>query len=197
MKRIGLITLIVALLVTACGGDSKDKGAQNASASDSTTSTTTAEGVGTGQTPGGTQSQGTPGGSNGAGGGTTTTTAARSGSQSATQDPAPDPEVHASLERDCVRKGPNGDTQALIMKSSPGDTVAWSTAYSDGTNELSNPEYKSGGSGFGKTNDVGHYKTSWKVPSTAPLGTATLHTIAKGKFGPKLTFRVVGETEKC
>jgi hypothetical protein len=190
MKRIALAALIFVLLAAACGDDKKND-VNAASQSDDTTTTT---GV-TGEQPAGGASTTTTARKNGGSGGTTTTTGP--GGSVTTTTPTSDPSVTMTLDKPCVRRGPLGDKQGLGVVSAPEDTIAWSTEYSDGTNELSNPEYKSGGSGYGKAGSDGRYHTSWFVPKEAPLGEATLHTVAKGKLQPPLKFRVVGEKDSC
>lgn len=190
MKRIALITLAIALLVAGCGDDKKDSTGSNDSALTPEEAIKQAEAA-TGTsltTPSTTKPAGSPG---------TTNTTAKPGDQGATTTtPTSDPSVTMKLDRLCVRRGPTGDKQGLSATTSPGDTVAWSTEYSDHTNEMSNPEYKTG-SGYGKAGSDGRFHTEWIVPAQAPLGEATLHTIAKGKLQPHLKFRVVGENESC
>jgi hypothetical protein len=188
VKRIALVALIIALLAAGCGDDKK-----NASTTD-TSAVTPEEAVKQAEAATGTSLTTVPLPS---GGGTTTTTAKSGGQAGATTTtPTTDPSVTMKLDRQCVRRGPTGDMQGLTVTTSPGDTVAWSTEYSDHSNEMSKPEYKTG-SGYGKADDKGNFHTEWIVPIQAPPGEATLHTIAKGKLQPPLKFRVVAENESC
>lgn len=193
MKRIALVMLIVALAASGCNDEKKADG-QNASASDPAAAAAAAAAAG--EAPGAPKSDDSDMGHDNHGGTTTTTPGVQPGSGTATTQPPPDPDVQMSVERACVRRGPTGDTQVLNVKTVPNDTVAWSTAYSDRSNEVSNPSYTTG-SGKGKAGPDGRFRTEWKVPPNAPLGTATLLTIAKGKFGPRLTFEVVAEDGRC
>lgn len=106
--------------------------------------------------------------------------------------------VEMKLGKACVKRGVTGDSQSLTVKSRPDDMIAYSTEYSDGTNEMTNPEYsKTGGTGHGDADDEGDFKAEWKIPESAPSGVARLHVIADGRIHSKLTFRVVGPTESC
>jgi len=193
MKRVVLIAMFVSLLAAGCSDDKKPS--SNAADAETqvvteykdpltptTTTTTTAPGGGTTTVPGGTQ-------------GTTPTSQGQGapGSTTTTRPPFP---VEMKLDKACVKRGANGDTQTLTVKTRAKDTVAYSTEYSDHSNELSNPEYKSG-SGYGDADDDGDYKAEWKIPDTAPNGIARLHVIADGRIHSKLTFRVVGPLESC
>jgi hypothetical protein len=138
--------------------------------------------------PGGT------GGGSGAGGTATTQPGGASGSTTTTRAPFP---VKMRVEKPCVRRGATtGDVQAVIVETRPEDTVAYSTEYSDQSNEISKPEYKTG-SGYGVADDKGNYRGEWRVPDTATEGMAKLHVIADGRIHSTLTFRVVSQTGKC
>ena len=195
MKRLALIVVLVALVAGGCG-EKKKSGGDAASSTDETTTTVAGQiGGGGGTEGGGTGTTVTPGGSTNttAKGGTTQTTAAGGVT---TTSPTSDPSVTMKLDRACVRKGALGDSQGLTATTSPGDIVAWSTEYSDHSNEMSNPSYKTG-SGYGKAGSDGRFHSEWKVPDNAPLGEAILHTIAKGKLQPYLRFTVVDTDGKC
>lgn len=196
MKRIALITLIVALLATGCGKDKKDVEAQGDSPV-VTAPVTPEEAIKQAEAATGT-SLTIPPAVKSSGPGSTTTTTAKSGGQAGATTTAPtaDPSVTMKLDRACVRRGPNGDKQGFSATTQPDSYVAWSTQYSDGSNEMSNQEYKTG-SGYAKSDSAGNFHTEWIVPIQAPLGEAQLHTIAKGKLQPPLKFRVVGENESC
>lgn len=189
MKRIGLITLLIALLAAGCGDDNTGSASTDATIR---TPDEIRKGL---EAATGTSLPSVPLKPGDSG---TTTTTAKAGGQAAatTTTPTSDPSVTMKLDRLCVRRGPTGDMQGLTATTSPGDTVAWSTAYSDHSNEMSNPEYKTG-SGYGKAGSDGRFHSQWLIPAQAPLGEATLHTIAKGKLQPVLKFRVVGEKDSC
>jgi hypothetical protein len=191
VKRIAVLLAIAVLLLPACGKDKKDSGLK----ADGTTATnpdgTPADG-GTATTAKGQSGNGKTGttvkgqtGTTAAGGagGTTTTT-------------KPHVPVVINLDKTCVRRGSTGDTQGLSVKTDPSDVVAFSTEYSDHSNELSNQSYKTG-SGYGRASTNGDYRTEWKVPDNAPTGTATLHIIAQNKIQAPVTFKVVGQLESC
>jgi len=97
-----------------------------------------------------------------------------------------------------VRRGvTTGDTQTLTVHTDPNDYVGFSTSYSNGHNEMTDPAWKDHGNGYRQADVHGNVVTSWTVPDDAPLGTATLYTIAEGKLGPQLPFTVVGQLDKC
>ena len=92
----------------------------------------------------------------------------------------------AELARACTwNLGP----QALTVHTTPGDTVAYSTEYSDHSNELTNPSYRTG-SGAGTADATGTFHAVWLVPATAPLGIATVHLIYGGALQPSLEFEI-------
>lgn len=75
--------------------------------------------------------------------------------------------------------------------------IGYDTIYSDNSNELMNPSYKTG-YGYGKSDDSGTYHASWIVPATAPPGTAKLYVLYAGnKPAIELPFTIVTETGKC
>lgn len=199
VKRLFPAIVIVALLAAGCGGD--DDKALDAAAKNAATEGDAGQGK-DGAAEGGTDAK-TPGGTDdkdGTGSATPTTAGGppatnADGSPATTTTRAPFP-VELKLEKKCVKRGSNGDTQALIAKTRPGDTVAYSTEYSDHSNELSNPSYKSG-SGYGEADGKGNFRSEWKVPDNAPSGTARLHVIADNRIHPPLEFKVVGPLESC
>jgi hypothetical protein len=196
LKHVTLVLLLVSLLAAGCG-DNKKK--TNASATDQSTSTTV-EGSANGASGNGGTTATTKKGSK-ASNGTTTTSTTKPGAVGATGGSSttttrPIYPVKMSLDKPCVRRGTQGDTQSLTVQSWKNDYVAYSTEYSDKTNDLSNPEYKTG-HGYEQVGDDGKVKFEWKVPDTAPTGTATLHTIADGRLQPIITFKVVSQLGHC
>jgi hypothetical protein len=182
--------LVVLLGAGACGSD---KPASKVKGDAAGTTTTTAPGGGS-TVPGGGSTSTTVKGQSGQGSTTTTTAAGGAGATSTTKTTIP---ATGKLTKACVRKGPTGDDQTLQVHTTPGDMVGFSTEYSDHSNELSHPAYKTG-SGYGKASTSGDYEATWKVPPDAPDGTATVHWIANGKIQEKkLTFKVIGLTGAC
>lgn len=190
MKRISALFVAVALasLLSACGGskhtsavkakNASDPGKAGDSGSNAQGATTTTVKGAKGKTTSTTAKPGTSGPT------TTTTT-------------KPHVPVVMKLDKSCIRRGQAGDTQGLtVVSDDPDDIVAYSTEYSDHSNELTNKSYTTG-SGYGRTDANGHLHLTWKVPDSATTGVATVHTIAEGKFGPNLTFKVVSQLESC
>lgn len=189
MKRVLLIVLLIPMLA-ACGSDNPKASAQGddvkTPATTGSSSETTAPGGKTATTKPGTTATTKPG---------TPTSGAAGATASSSTTRAPFP-VKMSLGKQCVRRGANGDTQTLDIVTRPKDFVGYSTEYSDGSNELTNPSYKSG-SGYGQADDDGKVHLEWKLPDNATTGTATLRTIADGRMQPLLHFKVVSQLETC
>jgi hypothetical protein len=190
VKRLFVLLLLLLLaLLPACGGGKKNAAGvkQNGTTSSSVAGSDGAAAGGTSTTAkggkGGTTSTTAKGGAAEATGGSTTTT-------------KPHVPVVIKLDRKCVRRGATGDSQGISVTTDPNDIVGYSTEYSDHSNELTNPSYKTG-SGYGNADDKGKYHTEWKLPDNATPGTATLRVIAEGKIQPPLTFKVVDQLGKC
>jgi hypothetical protein len=202
MKRaLATVAVLVSMSLVACGGGGKKASAAkvNADANGATTTTAagdTGAGAGSGSAAKGSGSKG--GSSTTVKSGTATTAAGGSADPSSTTTTKPHRPVTAKLDKACVRRGPTGDDQTITVHTDPDDTVAYSSEYSDHSNELSHPAYKTG-SGYGKASTDGVYTATWKVPDDAPSGTATIHFIAEAKIHDDipLTFKVVGPLDKC
>jgi hypothetical protein len=191
VKRISALFVAVALasLLSACGGGKHNASVKAKNGSkDASGKTTGNSSSAQGATPTTTK------------GGKTSPTTAKPGTNGPTTTTTTKPHrpIVMKLDKTCVRRGATGDLQGLTIQTDPNDIVAWSTEYSDHSNELTHPEWqKVGGSGSGKSDANGNFHTTWHVPDDAPLGTATLHTIAEQKLGPVLTFKVVSQIETC
>lgn len=196
MKRTAIVLVSLCLvLLSACGGGKKDASALKTKNADNSASG--GENAQGGSSGGSTTT--TVKGSKSTGKSTSTTTkAGASSASSSTTTTKPHVPLVMKLDRQCVRRGTAGDQQGLQVHTDPGDTVAYSTEYSDHSNELSHPQWqKVGGSGYGKASSDGDYHGVWHVPDDAPTGTATLHIIAEGKIQAPITFKVVALTESC
>ena len=192
MKRIAVLALAATLVLGACGDDKKKDDAGSA------TTTSAAAGTETTQT---TAAGGAPGGTPTTAGGTGATTAPGQAPQPAqpppptTQPPFP---VQARLEKACVRRGSTTDKQVLVVKTRPGSGIAYSTQYSDGSNEMTKPSYqKAGGHGTGKADAEGNFRAEWTVPVDAPTGTAKVTVATDQRIHGPYEFRVAGELESC
>jgi hypothetical protein len=183
-----LVALFVVLL-PACGGGGTKEAASVRQAGGSAT-TAAPDGVGRGG------QSGASGKSDPKGKHTTSTTAGKVGPSNTTTTTKPHVPVTMKLDLTCVRRGQSGDTQGLTVHTDPKDYVGYSTEYSDHSNEFTNLSYKSG-SGYVKADENGNGRAEWKVPDNAPTGVATLHTVAEGKVGPTLTFKVVSQLDHC
>ncbi|HZQ26371.1 MAG TPA: hypothetical protein VFA94_01625 [Acidimicrobiales bacterium] len=195
-RALATAAVLLSLTLVACGGGKKSSTAALKAAGNGTTTTAAGDAAsGGGGSP--TTVKGSK--STAKGNGTTATTAAGGGADpSSTTTTKPHRPVTAKLDKACVHRGKAGDDQTLTVHTDPDDTVAYSTEYSDHSNELTHPAYKTG-SGYGKASTDGVYVATWKVPDDAPSGTATLRFIAEGKIHNEipLTFKVVGPLESC
>jgi hypothetical protein len=82
----------------------------------------------------------------------------------------------------------------------PTEGVIYSSVYSDGSNELSNPAYKTG-YGNGQTDAAGAYHTTWVIPTDAPLGPAKVNVITGSAVPTRqmvsLPYAVVDKKAPC
>jgi hypothetical protein len=195
MKRVLGLLMLVALL-PACGSGGK-KAAADSSKQDVSASSTTVTG---GASRGGKATSTTTSKSATNHGATTTTS--KSGAAGSSGSTTTTTKTHVpltmKLNRTCARRGlATGDTLTLTAHTDPHDYVGYSTAYSNGHNEMTDPQWKDHGNGYVQADQNGNAEVSWTVPDDAPLGTATLYTLAQGTFGPKIPFTVVAQTDHC
>jgi hypothetical protein len=203
MLRVATIAILLSLSLAACGSSHAKPGGNLAAAKGDSTGTTVAV-LDQGSAASGTPAAGS--GANGTGNGvkastpptTAKGTAVTDGTGGSTTTTKPHRPVTAKLDKACVHRGAAGDEQGITVHTDPGDTVAYSTEYSDHSNEMSHPTYKTG-SGYGKASSDGEYHTTWKLPEDATTGTATVHFIAENKIHDDipLTFKVAGPLDKC
>ena len=111
------------------------------------------------------------------------------------QSGQPPPHATASLNRTCARRGI--DPVTVTVHTEPNQVAGYSTEYSNHTNSLTNPEYKSGGDGYGKAGPDGTYTATWVVPASAPPGDAIVHVLAVSDVQPDVPLKVVTQTGKC
>jgi hypothetical protein len=189
-----IASAVLVPVLAACGGGSSHK-AKLASAQSTTTTTVPGAGAAT-TVPGvsGGSASATKPGTNGAPAGPGAPNAGFSVSQPR-QPGQPPPHATASLNRTCVRRGI--DPLILTVHTEPNQVAGYSTEYSNHTNSLTNPEYKSGGDGYGKAGPDGVYTATWVVPATAPAGDAILRVLAVSDVMPELHFKVVLQTGTC
>jgi hypothetical protein len=203
MLRVAPIAVLLSLSLVACGSSGAKHGVA-ALKPDSTPSTLVGDQqagstVTTAPGSGGPASGNGTGGTGGTGAPTTVKGGApTNGTNGTTTTTKPHRPVTAKLDKSCVHRGAAGDEQGITVHTDPSDTVAYSTEYSDHSNELSHPSYKTG-SGYGKASTDGEYHTTWKLPEDATTGTATVHFIAENKVHDEipLTFKVAGPLDKC
>lgn len=104
---------------------------------------------------------------------------------------------NVELERSCAVRGSATRRQGFTASVGAGNIVIYSTSYSDGSNELTEPRYKTG---FGNTTagPAGKAVATWVVPASAPTGTATLHVSGSVEVRPRtLTFKVAPTDSGC
>jgi hypothetical protein len=178
--RAALATLAFAL-VAACASD---PGAPSA----------------TRTTPSGTSSSRAPSTGGGTGTAAATTTATPS---SATTGTTPAPLGTSSggrvvLAKGCVHRGDATDQQNLTVTAGTGETVTYSTYYSDYSTELNRPDYTTG-HGYGQAGPDGRYRVSWVVPAQATPGRATVRVTAGDmeEDAQEASFIVVKQGERC
>jgi hypothetical protein len=101
------------------------------------------------------------------------------------------------LERNCVHRGDADEPQTLTVDSAPGETVGYSTYYSDYSSELNRPDYTTG-FGYGPAGPDGKYRATWVVPPTAPPGRATVQVVATDMEDTEsASFIVVEQGQAC
>ena len=103
-----------------------------------------------------------------------------------------------ALAKTCVHRGDATDRQTLTVTAGPGDTVTYSTYYSDYSTELNRPDYTTG-HGYGQAGPDGRYRVSWVVPAQATPGRATVRVTAGDmeEDAQEASFIVVKQGERC
>lgn len=186
--------LVVFLLTAGCGIVAGSDSAREARRTSATSSPASSEGERNSKVSGTPAPTARP---------TPTSTSAdgpkRSADRAKSPTPGPSPTISftAKLDKACVRRGAIDDLQGLTVRTEPGDHVIFSTSYSDGSNELGNPSYKTGhGSGVAAK---GTFRQTWVVPEEAPTGEATVTVLTSSSGGRtrELEFTVVGKEASC
>lgn len=202
------VLAIFFLMGSACGNGrgSAQKPAQGASINPSATGgTSSPKAVASSSTRAGVRSEDatSASSSDAPDGGATGSTSGGNGSPPRTSDPeAPSTtrgKANASLDRPCVHRGSTTELQGLTVDPHRvGFFVGYSTLYSDGSDELKNPSYKTG-FGYGPTGPDGTYHTTWVVPVNAPNGVARVRVIVEhfDAVPQQPDFLVVDETGTC
>ena len=101
------------------------------------------------------------------------------------------------LGRPCVHRGDPAEPQELTVEAGPGETVGYSTYYSDYSSELDRPDYTTG-HGYGEAGPDRRFGASWVVPATATLGRATVQVVATDMSDPQsVSFDLVAQGAPC
>jgi hypothetical protein len=185
MRSVCLALAVLALVGAGCGSSSTSNATPTSSpASESTGSSPASSSAGP-IDPKASDSEAT---TTGAG------SDASDGSDSSSSGEVP---ATATLARACARAGVPGDAQTLTVSgAAPDELVGYSTAYSDHSNELTNPSYTSG-YGYGPAGADGVYRATWTVPANAPAGTAMVGLVSGGPIQESVSFLVVASTGTC
>jgi hypothetical protein len=97
----------------------------------------------------------------------------------------------------CVHRGEPTEQQVLTVTAGPGETVGYSTFYSDYSSELNRPDYTTG-HGYGVAGPDHMFHASWIVPAGATLGRATVQVIATDMDGSQsASYFVVAQGKPC
>jgi hypothetical protein len=124
---------------------------------------------------------------------------AKTSPRAATSSPAGSPHGgRVALGRSCVHRGEGSEPQTLAVSAGPGETVTYSTYYSDYSSELDRPDYTTG-HGYGTAGADGFYHARWTVPATATPGRATVRVTATdmSEDAQEASFTVVKQGERC
>jgi len=102
------------------------------------------------------------------------------------------------LGRTCLHRGDTAEPQSVTVSAGPGETVTYSTYYSDYSTELNRPDYTTG-HGSGQAGSDGRFRASWTVPSLATPGRATVRVTATDmtEDAQEASFLVVKQGERC
>ena len=102
------------------------------------------------------------------------------------------------LGRTCVHRGDPSEQQTLTVTASPGETVTYSTYYSDFSTELSRPDYTTG-HGYGQAGTDGRFRAAWTVPAAATPGRATVRVTATDmtEDAQEASFVVAKQGDRC
>ena len=84
------------------------------------------------------------------------------------------------------------------MTAGYGETVTYSTYYSDYSTELNRPDYTTG-HGYGQAGSDGRFRATWTVPGAATPGRATVRVTANDmtEDAQEASFIVVKQGERC
>jgi hypothetical protein len=179
------VAAIALTLVAACGSEA------------GRTASPTTPSRASGSQAGGRPSAGTT--TSGASTGTTSRSGSAASSGAATSAPlGRSSGGRVTLAKTCIRRGDPSDQQSLTVTAGPGETVTYSTYYSDYSTELSRPDYTTG-YGYGQAGADGRYRATWIVPARATTGRATVRVTAGDidQDAQEASFVVVKQGERC
>lgn len=186
--KAAISAVVLTLVATACASGNGGAPGANASRPAATASATTPAAT---TSPGGSSGRSTPASRN----------AASDPARPTTVTPAPlgtSAGGRVTLGRLCVHRGDAAEPQTLTVIAGAGESVGYSTYYSDNSSELNRKDYTAG-YGFGPAGPDGRFRASWTVPAGATPGRATVRVIATDmtEDAQEASFLVVRSGEAC